>query len=48
MTVTAVGRLLRPKNGEPKRHHVIAVRPDGTVRTLINRQLPDAPKAKQG
>lgn len=37
--VTAVGRMLKPKHGEPQKHHVIAVRPDGTSRTLINRQL---------
>ncbi len=35
--VTAVGRLLKPKGTEPRIHHVIAVKPDGTVRTLIRR-----------
>jgi hypothetical protein len=39
-TVTAVGRILSPKASEPKIHHVIAISPDGTVRTLIKRQLP--------
>jgi hypothetical protein len=35
--VTAVGRLLKPKGSEPRLHKVIAVKPDGTVRTVINR-----------
>jgi hypothetical protein len=42
--VTAVGRLLRPTNGEPRIRRVIAVRPDGSVRTVINR--PDQPAAE--
>jgi hypothetical protein len=36
---TAVGRLLKPKAGQQQLHKVIAVKPDGTVRTLINRQM---------
>ena len=35
--VTAVGRLLKPKGNEPRIYHVIAIKPDGTVRTLIKR-----------
>ena len=35
--VTAVGRLLKPKGNEPRIHHVIAIKPDGTTRTLIKR-----------
>ncbi len=37
--VTAVGRRLRPRNGEPQRLHVIAVKPDGTARTVVDRVL---------
>ena len=37
--VTAVGRRLRPRNGEPQRHHVIAVRPDGTAKTVTDQRL---------
>lgn len=40
--VTAVGRRLRPRNGEPHVHQVIAVAPTGKVRTLINREIPAA------
>jgi hypothetical protein len=36
---TAVGRLLKPKGSTPHLHKVIAVKPDGTVRTVINRPL---------
>lgn len=36
--VTAVGRLLRPKGAEPQIHHVIKVKPDGTVKTVIKEQ----------
>jgi hypothetical protein len=43
--VTAVGRLLRPRNGEPRRHRVVAVRPDGSVRTVIDRIIPSTPAA---
>jgi hypothetical protein len=35
--VTAVGRLLKAKPGQQKLHKVIALKPDGTVRTIINR-----------
>ena len=35
--VTAVGRLLKAKPGTPHIRKVIAVKPDGTVRTIINR-----------
>ena len=35
--VTAVGRILTPKHGEPRIYHVIKVRPDGTVKTVIRR-----------
>lgn len=37
--VTAVGRLLKPKGDEPRILHRIAVRPDGSVRTLIRRPV---------
>lgn len=36
---TAIGRLLKPKNGEPHLHKVIAVRPDGTVKTVVNKPM---------
>jgi hypothetical protein len=42
--VTAVGRMLRPKHGEPQRHHVIAVSASGQVRTVVDRQT-QAPAA---
>lgn len=35
--VTAVGRLLKAKPGQQQLHKVIAVKSDGTVRTIINR-----------
>lgn len=35
--VTAVGRLLKPKGNEPRIYKVIAVKPDGTVKPVINR-----------
>jgi hypothetical protein len=37
--VTAVGRRLRPRNGEPRRHRVVAVRPDGSARIVLDRTL---------
>lgn len=37
--VTAVGRLLKPRPGIPRIHKVIAVKPDGSVQTVINRHL---------
>ena len=38
-TVTAVGRLLKPKGDEPRIYKVIAEKPDGTIATLINDKL---------
>jgi hypothetical protein len=35
--VTAVGRLLKAKGSEPRIHKVIAVKQDGTIKTVINR-----------
>lgn len=35
--VTAVGRLLKAKPGTPRLHKVIAVKADGTVRTVLNK-----------
>ena len=35
-TVTAVGRLLKPKGNEPRIYKVIAVKPDGAVKTVIS------------
>jgi hypothetical protein len=35
--VTAVGRLLKAKPGQKHLYKVIAVKPDCTVRTIINR-----------
>ncbi len=35
--ITAVGRLLKPKAGERHLHKVIAVRLDGTVKTVISK-----------
>jgi hypothetical protein len=34
---TAVGRILKAKPGIPHVHKVIAVKADGTVRTIINK-----------
>ena len=34
--VTAVGRLLKPKGNEPRIYKVIAVKPDGTAKTVVN------------
>jgi hypothetical protein len=42
--VTAVGRLLRPTNGEPRIRRVIAVKPDGQVRTVVNRPAQPVPE----
>ncbi len=33
-SVVAVGRLLQPKAGEPQRHELLKVRPDGTVKRI--------------
>lgn len=38
-TVTAVGRLLKPKGDEPRILHRIAVQPDGSVKTVIRKIL---------
>jgi hypothetical protein len=37
--VTAVGRLLQPKHGESRIRRVIAVKPDGSVRTVVERTV---------
>ena len=37
--VTAVGRLLKPKAGEPHVYKVIAVKPDGSVKTIVRKPL---------
>lgn len=34
---TALGRALKPKDGLPRIKHVIAIKSDGTVRTVIKR-----------
>jgi hypothetical protein len=36
--VTATGRLLRKLPGVPRVHKVIAVKPDGAVRTVLKRE----------
>jgi hypothetical protein len=36
-TVTAVGRILKPKGSEPRIYHVISLMPDGTAKTIIRR-----------
>jgi hypothetical protein len=38
--VTAVGRLLQPKNGEPRRYHRIQVDAEGKATTVVDRLLP--------
>jgi hypothetical protein len=38
-TVTAVGRLLKPKGDEPRILHRIAIQPDGSVKTVVRRVL---------
>lgn len=37
--VTAAGRRLRPKNGEPRLHQIVAVRPDGEGHVIYERRL---------
>lgn len=37
--VTALGRLLKAKPGQRQLHKVIAVKPNGTVKTVINKPL---------
>jgi hypothetical protein len=34
--VTAVGRPLKPKGNEPRIYKVIAVKPDGTTKTVVS------------
>ena len=34
---TATSPRLKPQQGVPQLHKVIAVKPDGTVRTVVNR-----------
>ena len=38
-TVTAVGRLLKPKGDEPRLYHVIKVQTDGAIKTVIKRPV---------
>ena len=40
--VTAVGRVLKPKHGEPRRHQVIKIDPDGSSRIVVNKTLDNA------
>jgi hypothetical protein len=37
--VTAVGRLLQPKHGEPRIRRIVAIEPGGRIRTVVNRPL---------
>jgi hypothetical protein len=37
--ITAVGRLLKPKGDKPRILHRIAVKPDGTAKTIIRKPL---------
>jgi len=39
LTVTAIGRILNPKGDEPRILHRIAVKPDGTAKTIIRKPL---------
>lgn len=39
-TVTAVGRILKPKHGEPRKHHVIKVDANGHAAIVIDQVLP--------
>jgi hypothetical protein len=34
---TAVGRLLKPKGNEPRIYKVIAIKPDGSSKTIIDK-----------
>lgn len=36
---TAIGRMLRPQQGVPRLHKVIAIKADGTVQTVINKPV---------
>jgi hypothetical protein len=38
-TITAVGRVLKPKGDEPRILHRIAVKPDGSAKTIICKPL---------
>ena len=38
-TVTAVGRILKPKGNEPRKHQVIKVDADGRAAIVIDRTL---------
>lgn len=38
--VTAVGRILRPKHGEPRKHQVIKVDENGKARVVKDVTLP--------
>jgi hypothetical protein len=39
LEVTAVGRLLKQKGDEPRIYKVIAVKADGQVRTIVNKEM---------
>jgi hypothetical protein len=43
--VTAVGRLLKSKHGEPRIYEVIKVKPDGSAEVVISEPLPDREKS---
>lgn len=36
---TAIGRALKPQQGVPHLHKVVAVNPDGTVQTVISKPV---------
>ena len=38
-TVTAVGRLLKPKHGEPRKHQVIKIDVDGKAKITKDQTL---------
>lgn len=38
-SVTAVGRLLRPRGSEPRIHRVLAISPAGRVRRVVDRPV---------
>lgn len=40
--VTAVGRVLKPKHGEPRKHQVIKIDPDGSSRIVVDKTLDNA------
>lgn len=39
IVVTAVGRILTPKHGEPRKHQVIRVNEDGKAKITKDRNL---------